>query len=182
MTPNDRPTRPPDPRERKGHRCRRLLTRKSLRQCHSNARWPNGAGTAEAAPSCVAAALNFSRRSIAQMADEAKCRLPAILGLERIPLRKRRRPTAACVWSPYRGWILQVIAWIALPILAGTGFGVGVLSGFFGIGGGFLIVPGLVSATSMPLLMRSVRRSFQSPPSARRRLSATRSPALWTGL
>jgi uncharacterized membrane protein YfcA len=26
------------------------------------------------------------------------------------------------------------------------------LSGFFGIGGGFLIVPGLVSATSMPLL------------------------------
>jgi uncharacterized protein len=39
-----------------------------------------------------------------------------------------------------------------LPVLAGTGFGVGVLSGFFGIGGGFLIVPGLVSATSMPLL------------------------------
>jgi len=26
------------------------------------------------------------------------------------------------------------------------------MSGFFGIGGGFLIVPGLVSATSMPLL------------------------------
>ena len=39
-----------------------------------------------------------------------------------------------------------------LPPLAGTGFGVGVLSGFFGIGGGFLIVPGLVSATAMPLL------------------------------
>ena len=39
-----------------------------------------------------------------------------------------------------------------LPPLAGTGFGVGALSGFFGIGGGFLIVPGLVSATSMPLL------------------------------
>jgi uncharacterized membrane protein YfcA len=29
---------------------------------------------------------------------------------------------------------------------------VGLLSGFFGIGGGFLIVPGLVSATSMPLI------------------------------
>ena len=28
----------------------------------------------------------------------------------------------------------------------------GALSGFFGIGGGFLIVPGLVMATSMPLL------------------------------
>lgn len=39
-----------------------------------------------------------------------------------------------------------------LPPLAGTGFGVGALSGFFGIGGGFLIVPGLVGATSMPLL------------------------------
>ena len=39
-----------------------------------------------------------------------------------------------------------------LPPLAGIGFGVGALSGFFGIGGGFLIVPGLVSATSMPLL------------------------------
>ena len=39
-----------------------------------------------------------------------------------------------------------------LPRLAGTGFAVGALSGFFGIGGGFLIVPGLVSATAMPLL------------------------------
>jgi len=39
-----------------------------------------------------------------------------------------------------------------LPPLAGTGFGVGALSGFFGIGGGFLIVPGLVGATAMPLL------------------------------
>ncbi len=39
-----------------------------------------------------------------------------------------------------------------LPPLAGTGFAVGAMSGFFGIGGGFLIVPGLVSATSMPLL------------------------------
>ncbi len=39
-----------------------------------------------------------------------------------------------------------------LPPLATTGFSVGALSGFFGIGGGFLIVPGLVSATAMPLL------------------------------
>lgn len=39
-----------------------------------------------------------------------------------------------------------------LPALIGTGLGVGVLSGFFGIGGGFLIVPGLVGATQMPLL------------------------------
>jgi uncharacterized membrane protein YfcA len=29
---------------------------------------------------------------------------------------------------------------------------VGALSGFFGIGGGFLIVPGLIGATAMPLI------------------------------
>lgn len=39
-----------------------------------------------------------------------------------------------------------------LPALIGYGFVVGVLSGFFGIGGGFLVVPGLVGATAMPLL------------------------------
>lgn len=39
-----------------------------------------------------------------------------------------------------------------LPSLVGYGSGVGLLSGFFGIGGGFLIVPGLVSATNMPIL------------------------------
>ena len=37
------------------------------------------------------------------------------------------------------------------PWLAGTGFAVGLLSGFFGIGGGFLIVPGLMLASGMPL-------------------------------
>jgi uncharacterized membrane protein YfcA len=31
------------------------------------------------------------------------------------------------------------------------GFGTGLLSGFFGIGGGFLIVPGLIAATGMPI-------------------------------
>jgi uncharacterized membrane protein YfcA len=39
-----------------------------------------------------------------------------------------------------------------LPWLIGTGLAVGALSGFFGIGGGFLIVPGLVGATAMPLI------------------------------
>ncbi len=39
-----------------------------------------------------------------------------------------------------------------LPFLIGTGFLVGALSGFFGIGGGFLIVPGLMAATAMPLI------------------------------
>ena len=38
------------------------------------------------------------------------------------------------------------------PKLAGLGFLTGGLSGFFGIGGGFLIVPGLMLATGMPIL------------------------------
>jgi uncharacterized protein len=38
-----------------------------------------------------------------------------------------------------------------LPQLIGYGLGVGALAGFFGIGGGFLIVPGLLAATGMPL-------------------------------
>ena len=38
------------------------------------------------------------------------------------------------------------------PKLAGAGLGTGLVSGFFGIGGGFLIVPGLIGATAMPLI------------------------------
>ena len=38
-----------------------------------------------------------------------------------------------------------------LPLLIGIGFAVGAFSGLFGTGGGFLIVPGLVFATGMPL-------------------------------
>ncbi len=39
------------------------------------------------------------------------------------------------------------------PWIVGIGFLVGALSGFFGIGGGFLVVPGLVAATSMAIIM-----------------------------
>ena len=38
------------------------------------------------------------------------------------------------------------------PKLIGFGVGTGLFSGFFGIGGGFLIVPGLVAATAMPMM------------------------------
>lgn len=38
-----------------------------------------------------------------------------------------------------------------LPRLVPIGTGTGLLAGFFGIGGGFLIVPGLMLATAMPL-------------------------------
>lgn len=37
------------------------------------------------------------------------------------------------------------------PKLVGTGIATGVLSGFFGIGGGFLIVPSLMFSTRMPI-------------------------------
>ncbi|CCB63326.1 MULTISPECIES: sulfite exporter TauE/SafE family protein [unclassified Hyphomicrobium] len=39
-----------------------------------------------------------------------------------------------------------------LPYLLGYGVLVGAVSGFFGIGGGFLIVPGLMAATNMPMI------------------------------
>ena len=39
-----------------------------------------------------------------------------------------------------------------LPPLVGLGLATGSLSGFFGIGGGFLIVPALMLATGMPIL------------------------------
>lgn len=38
------------------------------------------------------------------------------------------------------------------PLLLAYGAGVGALSGFFGIGGGFLVVPAIVAATGMPLI------------------------------
>jgi uncharacterized protein len=46
-----------------------------------------------------------------------------------------------------------------LPKLLGTGFLTGALSGFFGIGGGFLIVPGLMFATGM-LIINAVGSSL----------------------
>ncbi|BAU88821.1 hypothetical protein MPPM_0216 [Methylorubrum populi] len=39
-----------------------------------------------------------------------------------------------------------------VPKLVGYGGATGLMSGFFGIGGGFLVVPGLVAATGMPLI------------------------------
>ena len=56
------------------------------------------------------------------------------------------RPQKGTSIRPVRsGW--NMLAW-TIPV----SFLVGMLSGFFGIGGGFLIVPGLMFATGMPLL------------------------------
>ena len=38
------------------------------------------------------------------------------------------------------------------PRVLGFGLGTGLFSGFFGIGGGFLIVPGLIASTGMPMI------------------------------
>jgi len=48
-------------------------------------------------------------------------------------------------------WLSRDTARRLLPRLALLGAGIGMLSGFFGIGGGFLIVPGLMLAADMDL-------------------------------
>ena len=67
----------------------------------------------------------------------------AIAGLMLVPRRAGHDPHVR---------LTRTSAGRLLPPLAGTGLVVGTLSGFFGIGGGFLVVPGLISATAMPLL------------------------------
>jgi uncharacterized protein len=44
------------------------------------------------------------------------------------------------------------MSWANVPALAGLGLATGTLSGFFGIGGGFLIVPALMLATGMSIM------------------------------
>ena len=44
------------------------------------------------------------------------------------------------------------MVWGNVPAIAGLGLATGAMSGFFGIGGGFLIVPALMLATRMPIM------------------------------
>jgi uncharacterized membrane protein YfcA len=44
------------------------------------------------------------------------------------------------------------MSWANMPAIVGLGLATGTLSGFFGIGGGFLIVPALMLATGMPIM------------------------------
>lgn len=78
-------------------------------------------------------------------------RLMALFGMLMIGvgvsmLRKRRKADAPDVR------LTRESAAILLPRLVPIGLGVGLAAGFFGIGGGFLIVPGLILATAMPLV------------------------------
>ena len=44
------------------------------------------------------------------------------------------------------------MSWSNTPAIVGLGLATGTMSGFFGIGGGFLIVPALMLATGMPIM------------------------------
>ncbi len=68
-----------------------------------------------------------------------------MIGVGLSMLRKRRTPEAPDVR------LNRESAAALLPRLVPLGLGVGLAAGFFGIGGGFLIVPGLILATAMPL-------------------------------
>ena len=63
-----------------------------------------------------------------------------------LTMLRKRRPTE----NP-EVRLTRASAAILLPRLVPIGLGVGLAAGFFGIGGGFLIVPGLIFATDMPL-------------------------------
>lgn len=69
--------------------------------------------------------------------------LMIVVGL--LMLRRRSDTTVSSPWLTR-----QTASWL-LPRLAGLGTAVGLLSGIFGIGGGFLIVPGLMLAARMSL-------------------------------
>jgi uncharacterized membrane protein YfcA len=68
-----------------------------------------------------------------------------MIGIGLSMLRKRRNAEAPDVR------LSRDSAATLLPRLVPIGLGVGLAAGFFGIGGGFLIVPGLIAATAMPL-------------------------------
>jgi len=68
-----------------------------------------------------------------------------MIGVGLSMLRKRRGEELADVR------LTRQSASVLLPRLVPIGLGVGLAAGFFGIGGGFLIVPGLIFATGMPL-------------------------------
>lgn len=68
-----------------------------------------------------------------------------MIGIGASMLRERRAETKPDVR------LTRETASELLPRLVPIGLAVGLLAGFFGIGGGFLIVPGLMLATAMPL-------------------------------
>ncbi|MCP2132587.1 sulfite exporter TauE/SafE family protein [Bradyrhizobium ottawaense] len=66
-----------------------------------------------------------------------------------VALAMLRKPKEAS--APFRPSISQTASGL-VPRLMAFGTGAGLLSGFFGIGGGFLVVPSLVASARLPLL------------------------------
>ncbi len=107
-----------------------------------NVRWPQALVFA-----LVGAVAAFAGSSLGKAVDGKKLLfLFALLMLviAGLMLRRRENPAAAQHHeTPSRA------AWLRLVIAAAL---VGLLAGFFGIGGGFLIVPGLALSTGMPMI------------------------------
>ncbi|MDE2478079.1 MAG: sulfite exporter TauE/SafE family protein [Betaproteobacteria bacterium] len=108
-----------------------------------NVRWPQALVFA-----LVGAIAAFAGSSLGKAVDGKKLLfLFALLMLVIAALMLRRREPAAQALhehaAPTRG------TWVRLVVAAAL---VGLLAGFFGIGGGFLIVPGLALSTGMPMI------------------------------
>lgn len=106
-----------------------------------NVRWREGFTFA-----IIGAAAAFAGSSLGKVVDGGKLLfLFALLMLvvAALMLRPRSAPALATAARPPRAEFAKIAAAAAA---------VGLLSGFFGIGGGFLIVPGLAFSTGMPML------------------------------
>lgn len=105
-----------------------------------NVRWPCASVFAAAGIAGAAAGAAIGKRVDGQVLLAAFAVLMLVVaGL----MLRRKEATAAPVVRLSRG---------NAPALAGIGGATGLASGFFGIGGGFLVMPGLVAATGMGTL------------------------------
>ncbi|WP_293451730.1 sulfite exporter TauE/SafE family protein [Phenylobacterium sp.] len=87
---------------------------------------------------------SFAGSSLAKMVDGQRLLLFFAFAMAAIALSMLRRPKS-------EGDPAVHITWPLMARLAPLGLLTGVAAGFFGIGGGFLIVPGLMAATGMTL-------------------------------
>lgn len=88
---------------------------------------------------------SFIGSSLAKQVDGQRLLLFFALAMAAIALSMLRRPRS-------EGDPAVHITWKLTLKLAPLGLLTGLAAGFFGIGGGFLIVPGLIASTNMPIL------------------------------
>ena len=105
---------------------------------HSNVRWPCGLAFAAAGILGAAVGAQFGRMVDGQRLLAAFAVM--MVAVAALMLRRRDPDTDRHVRLNREN----------APRLLASGLGVGTLSGFFGIGGGFLIVPALVMSTGLP--------------------------------